>query len=169
MTENKKTRKPATANTGKSKPQEPKKRHRRTMAELLADPAYRKSKGLDPLPADDAGRKEDEPQPEKPSAEEGASPAKSTLYRMEYGRVRSTYGFKRMFPCRWLMDVWDTRSEECVASIRMPDSVIDADDAYEYAKKYCNQNMPEVAGRNVVLHEIAREFRVNVTQIETME
>ena len=181
-TEKKQSSKTQTA----TKQTQPKQRHRRTMAELLQDPKYRAAKGLAPLPGtedavppekkDGKARENAEKQPVAEVPEKELSPAveaeerkffEKTTYSMS--KKAATPCFKRMYPGSWCFEIWDTQAEECVASYRLPSSVVDENDAFEYVKKYCNRHMAEVANRNVVVFEVHREFRVEVSQIETVE
>ena len=170
---------PGTRTQKQQEQKTPKHRHRRTMAELLQDPKYRAAKGLDPIPSSEgqAPLRPEEEEKAADGAQEELQPAveaeerkffETTSYRMAR-KAPAEACFKRMYPGSWCFELWDADSEECVASYRLPSRVVDEDDAFEYVKRYCNRHMAEVANRNVVIFEVHREFRVEVSQIETVE
>lgn len=179
----------ASTNTTDSSNKPVKQRHRRTMAELLQDPKYRASKGLAPLDGDKTVTEEEpaaglaakapsaDPCDPADAAEPALAPHDETATHKTYKLERRVpsksgkpvSGIKKIFPSAWNFDVWDTRTEECVGSYQVSQDAITEDEAFQYVKKFCNRNMALVAGRNVVLYEVRREFRVDVTQIDTVE
>lgn len=77
--------------------------------------------------------------------------------------------FKRIFKTRWAFDIWDSKTETCVRTQQLPDWVTTEDEAYEETKKYCNENVRVLAGCNIVVYEVHKEFRLAVTQVVVQE
>lgn len=187
-----------TSQTNQTPAQKPKQRHRRTMAELLQDPKYRAQHGLpvDDIPApakapqkpaqkpqakaqpaQKAGKQEQAGKTETPVEEPKARKAEDAKFptTTKFNLRTKDKGdapkppHRRMYRSSWAFEVWNPSTEECLGTYELPDDVFDGSDALRYVRAYCNRHMAEVAGMNVVILEVHREFRVTVTQIETDE
>ena len=158
-----------------------KKRHRRTKAELLKDPEYCAKHGI-PCDGADVAVEEETPAEEPKKAPRKKRAIEETYEEVEWDESEPPVDaervdvkpppasqFKRIFKTRWAFDIWDSKNETCVRTQQLPDWVTTEDEAFEETKKYCNENVRMLAGCNIVVYEIHREFRLAVTQVVVQE
>ena len=165
----------------------PKKRHRRTKAELMQDPEYCQKHGL-PMPAgatvettDEEPKKaprvrrskRQEPDygepdmcPSEDIALEEAAPVDKETIEIKPPPASS---FKRIYKSRWAFDVWDSKKELCMHTQQLPNWVTEEYEAIEETKKYVNDNIRALNGCNIVVYEIHKEFRLQVTAVTVQE
>ncbi len=165
----------------------PKKRHRRTKAELMQDPEYCQKHGL-PMP-DGAMVDTPEEEPKKaprvrrskrqepdygepdmcPSEEVAMDEAEQVEKETIEVKPAPASSFKRIYKSRWAFDVWDSKEEVCLRTQQLPSWVTEEYEAIEETKKYVNDNIRALNGCNIVVYEIHKEFRLQVTAVTVQE
>jgi len=164
--------------------EKPKKRHRRTKAELMQDPEYCQKHGLpmpDGAPVEEEPKKaprvrrtkrqepdygEPDPCPQEEVAMDEAEPVEKETIEVKPAPASS---FKRIYKSRWAFDVWDSKEEVCLRTQQLPSWVTEEYEAIEETKKYVNDNIRALNGCNIVVYEIHKEFRLQVTAVTIQE